>query len=164
MVVVSSEVQPGISTERAIAEGLLRGPRADVVYVLLGGNDRATSSYPETLRRAVAELSTRTSRVVWVGPMASARHDVDQRHRAVAEVQRDVLPGLGVAWVPGRPLSMTLPFQPDGVHFTPAGYTALAEDLVDVIDPSSSAVAIGTVALVALALVVAGLGASFLSR
>lgn len=106
----------------------------DVMIVQLGGNNRTLDyvSYQDLLTWVVNQVRATGARyVIWIGPFAAdAARDPDtaMRHEASADIQRDVLPRLGVYWIDGRPL-----FDPsettDGVHWRAAVYRAYAQEL-----------------------------------
>lgn len=126
------------------AEGraaLAHGARADLVIVALGGNNQTmdAAAYKANIQRVLGQIGLPASKVVWVGPSAvNASRDPEtaRRHAATRELQRAILPTLGVRWVDSWPVTQTGQGA-DGVHFTRDGYDAWANYLLK--ESSSSA-------------------------
>lgn len=137
--VLGYESRPGWSTARYqraadLREVLLANGRPEIVVVSLGGNDfvRSREAYREQLAWIVAEARSAGAReVIWVGPATSDATVSERaartgaRHEHNAELQRELLPGLGVRWVDSRPMTESR-HGADGVHFTREGYVGWA--------------------------------------
>lgn len=136
LIMIGSATHDGWSTSRfveeqpAVALGRLE---PDVVLIALGGNDVASTAMSRAalagdIGRLVQQLRVAgaTPHIIWIGPAHSTEADTDRRHAAVTELQRAVLPTLGVEWHDGRPMTNDLPHAPDGVHFTRTSYARWA--------------------------------------
>jgi lysophospholipase L1-like esterase len=128
--VTSVLAEVGTSTRAVLRRGWIRealtsSPRA--LIVVLGGNDdpHDVDVYADLLRSFVAQIPPGIQ-VIWIGPMYAASREVEERHAAVREWQRQILPQLGVTWVDPRPWSQA-GHAPDGVHFTREAYAAIAQ-------------------------------------
>lgn len=138
-VVEGWESRPGWSTARYRRCGdlgrlLVAHGRPEIVVVSLGGNDIVSSRrrYRRELVWVVEQArAAGAAQVVWLGPAtsdgdASSRAAATgARHERNAELQRQILPDLGVKWVDSRPLTRAN-HRRDGVHFTRAGYSSWA--------------------------------------
>lgn len=130
---VNASWQRGASTRATIESGKIEAAlaqRPDVVVFALGGNDTANASYVSTLTEAVGRAARDGARVIWIGPAYSIDPHVEARHAAAREVQRAVLPTLGVLWIDSVPLTQSGHAQ-DGVHFTRAAYEAQARAIAE---------------------------------
>ena len=143
----------------------------DVIVIALGGNaqpSRGEAAYRADVEWLVnAAKAAGAGRIVWFGPAtsdASIAPDTASRHEQIAEMQARILPALGVEWYDSRPITLT-DQRSDGVHFTTAGYTRWAQDIVDkvkapptalsVLGVPKAAIVAGTVAVSALLVVLA---------
>jgi len=155
------EAFPGYSTARAHAAAHVPSGQ-DLIVISLGGNDYGD----QTAARAslIAELRARNphAAIVWVGPFHTAAPppaEVRERHDQQAAAQAAHLPRLGVRWIDAR--AWHAEHRPDLVHFTPAGYDAIADAIAAEIReptrPPRRLAAGGLAAAVGLAAV--GLGA-----
>jgi lysophospholipase L1-like esterase len=128
------DARRGIGTRAFIDNAMLVAPRrVDVAIVVLGGNDTASSSYPETLRAAAHAFSTLSSKIVWIGPSHSEDPEVERRHAAAREVQARVLPSLVASWYDptGWQVGAAGEHTSDGTHFTRGAYAEQATEIVD---------------------------------
>jgi lysophospholipase L1-like esterase len=117
--------------EGELTELLIDRGKPEIVIVSLGGNDLAGSRDRYRAQLAAIVESVRAAgaeQIVWIGPAAS---DADvaaitaARHERNAELQRELLPSLGVAWIDSRPHTHEHHIH-DGVHFTRDGYEVWA--------------------------------------
>lgn len=148
----------GYSTERAHdAAALATGQ--DLIVISLGGNDYGDQS--KARAALVADVRTRNPRavIVWIGPFDVANldaGDVRERHDAQAEAQRAQLSALGVRWIDARPWKAK--HGPDGVHFTPAGYDALADAIAaQILAPPRRRPTVGRIVAAGIGAAIAGL-------
>lgn len=142
----------GWSTLRYRQEGDLRAileaaGRPEIVVVSLGGNDfvRSRARYEGDLRWIVDEAHAAGAReIVWLGPATS---DVERsenarttgaRHERNAELQRELLPAMGVRWTDSRPFTVSHHGH-DGVHFTRTGYSTWARGVLDDVEGAAHA-------------------------
>lgn len=126
------EAFAGYSTARADAARKINPLNAETIFVSLGGNDFGDQSVARS--KLVSKLRTGNllAHIVWVGPFQSNDPTVDKRHLEQARSQQEQFSDLrsGVHWIDGRRLSTMLTHVADGTHFTPASYSALAEEIV----------------------------------
>ena len=141
------EARRGWSTRRYREAGDLRSlleqrGRPEIVIVSLGGNDRVSSRerYAEDLAWIVSEARAAGARqIVWLGPATSDASAgrraawTGARHEANAELQRELLAGLGVRWIDSRPLTQQH-HRRDGVHFTRTGYSTWTAGILPELD------------------------------
>lgn len=138
------DAYPGFSTSRVLTAleaqedtGTTLRP-ADLTIVILGGNDFGDRSHErDNLLDYFAANHAGT--IVWVGPAHSTLVDVDARHRAQANSQQQqfTVSNHNIAWVDSYDATQS-GHGPDGVHFTPAGYTTWATWIADVVHEPSS--------------------------
>lgn len=150
----------GWQTGRMVREGrdrVITATRdADLVVIVLGGNDEPT---PE-LALKIGDLvglarTTRSPRIVWVGPAHTTRPDLAARKAEVAAIQRATMPKLGAEWINGYVTTRDLEHAPDGVHFTASARAIWASRIANEITNSRSrGLVVGALAGAA----VAGLG------
>ena len=101
--------------------------RPDAALVALGGNNQIMdpARYAQVLTQLVTALRAQGVKdIFWASPASSnaaIAPSTARRHEASAEIQRSVLPGLGVTWWDSRPATRTGQ-RGDGVHFSEAGY------------------------------------------
>lgn len=106
----------------------LAATHPDVVLVVLGGNDTASSTLATKIRRLVALLAP--AQVIWIGPAhvsGSSNDWLAARKAGVATLQAQLAREVGFEWLDGRPMTADLAHQPDGVHFTAASLTTWAQ-------------------------------------
>ncbi len=108
--------------------------RPEIVVVSLGGNDfvRSRERYRQDMAWVIEQAHAAGARkIVWIGPATSDGTVSENaastalRHERNAEMQRELLPSLGVQWVDSRPMTLENHGR-DGVHFTRNGYTTWA--------------------------------------
>jgi hypothetical protein len=144
-----SWTQVGASTVDATAHAGAVGTGADLVLVVLGGNDGElaanTARYRAKIDALLLELRRAGAReVVWVGPMHADDARVAQLHDAAREAQGSG--GVtGVKWIDGYPLSYRAEHAGDGVHFTRRGYASIAADIERAVWAQGASTAIGLV-------------------
>jgi lysophospholipase L1-like esterase len=126
-----SSWQRGISTRAMIRSGKVEAALAQhpaVVVLALGGNDTANDGYRQTLIDMVGLAARDGAHVVWIGPAHASDPEVEARHAAAREVQRAVLPALGVLWLDSVPWTLA-GHSDDGVHFTRDAYARQAAEI-----------------------------------
>ena len=136
---------------------------ADVVLVVLGGNDIALTAdsraeLASDIRQFLVQIRSSSSpHIIWIGPAHSTDPDTSRRHEGVAAVQRAILPALGVEWHDGEPMTDDLGHAADGVHFPRTSLMRWA-DRIDrsLFTNEHSTRWVGAVALLAAAAGVAG--------
>jgi len=146
--VVLQEANPGwseVSYRQKMPDlpSRLASARPDIVVIELGGNGTKTGeAYAEDVRWLVdAAKASGADRIIWYGPATTATGAstyVRDRHEQIANEQSRLLPSLGVEWHDSRPLTLT-DQRSDGVHFTSAGYSRWAADVVNTIRTAPSA-------------------------
>lgn len=131
--VVAVLANPGKSTkwysEQRVVERAVEQHQPDAVVFVLGGNDQCWGEpehrlYMDKLRQQVGG-----TRIVWVGPPAARRADVDTRHACSTAYGRTVARSWGVPFLNLRAIAPEAEYQADGVHFTARGYDDMALDL-----------------------------------
>lgn len=167
--VVLSEANPGWSEAKYVSSGniqtKLHGARPDLVVFELGGNNQklTAESYKNDAMALVQAAKATGASILWFGPPvadAGKASSTSQRHETTANLQSNLLPGLGVSWVDSRPFTRS-GHRSDGVHFDAGGYTAWAKAMLPhVLHAKTQDVALlwgvlGGVSLLGLALVLA---------
>jgi len=138
--VVLERAEPGWTAQRYENQGTVQFQLAeaapDVVLIELGGNnsnfDGDYFNHADWLITAAKRAGAK--KVLWFGPAASdpsIAPSTADRHDRTAEMQRDHIEVLGVKWFDSRPWTQT-GHRSDGVHFTPEGYDAWAEQILHV--------------------------------
>jgi hypothetical protein len=124
----------GWSESRYLESGLLGdvpGSPTAAVVVLGGNNRRFDAAYGQQLAAIVGALRGQgIDHIVWVGPATSdvrRAPNTAERHEKTANLQAQILPGMGVRWWDSRRSTMTN-HRNDGVHFDGDGYTRWARD------------------------------------
>jgi len=125
------------------ARGVGAHGKHDRIVVELGGNDgtRPLPSYErhrrdiEVVLEDLGEHLTPRGRVIWFGPAVARSRRVDHDH--IAELQRRIVPALGVQWHDSRRLTRVSDLRADGLHFTPEGYARWARGIERALAPSS---------------------------
>lgn len=151
--VVLTEANPGWSeasyrSKKPDLPSRLASARPEVVVFSLGGNAQKTGeAYAEDVRWLIAAAKDAgAQRILWYGPatsVASINLDAATRHERTAEIQKTLLPGLGVEWYDSRPLTMT-DHRSDGVHFNGAGYDRWAAAVTSsILNPPTRALGTG---------------------
>lgn len=133
--VVLTRAEPGKDprwwTQQPLADQLRAAQPDAVVFQLSGNNGERRAEvyrgYAEALLRAVPS----GARVWWLSPAYATRQDIETRHRQTWELEKALLPQLGVSWVDVRPWTQT--GHRDGVHFSTTTYAALAERVAQTI-------------------------------
>lgn len=143
--------------ESSKLEDALARYQPDVVVLYFGGNDTANERYTSTLTDVAGLAISTGAQLIWIGPALAARDDVDERHAAVAQMQRTFFDQAGVPWINAREFT-TAGHRTDGVHFTQDAYRYQARQIagrLDAILAPSSRVALwvaGGLGLVGLGL------------
>lgn len=119
---VHARVGIGTAATALAVSGL---PRADLAIVVLGGNDTAGPA----LERAIGELVRRipATKIAWIGPAHARPAEIEERKRAVAQLQARVVPSAQARWIDGGPLTADLEHAPDGLHFVRSAHRVLAD-------------------------------------
>jgi lysophospholipase L1-like esterase len=137
--VVNSIAQPGWSEAKYLSSwqlpGIFAAARPDLVVYELGGNNQAlnASAYRPTVESLVRLAREQGAQVLWVGPATAYREPWASAHEATANLQKSILPGLGVTWLDSRGVTQSAPHSADGVHLQPAGYDAWARAITSTI-------------------------------
>lgn len=133
-IVVRVEPRRGWSTKRYRQTGAVSAlaAGADVVVIELGGNDASVGIGPTEHARDVSALvrAAAPAKVIWVGPGVTLRPDLEAYRAPIREVQRQVVPALGGAWIDGQSLTRAQDLRSDRVHYTAPGYERWATALV----------------------------------
>jgi lysophospholipase L1-like esterase len=88
-----------------------RAAPTDVVLFVLGGNDSAGTAMARSalagdIGRLLQQIRSGGSpHIIWIGPAHSTEEGVQRRHQGTADVQRAILPALGVEWHDGVPMT-----------------------------------------------------------
>ena len=150
-----------VSEQAAVA---LSRVNPDVVLVVLGGNDIATTAsaravLAEDIRQFLAQIRSSSSpHIIWIGPAHSTDPNTSRRHEAVADVQSSMLPALGVEWHDGGPMTEDLGHAADGVHFPRTSLIRWADRINQALFTNEHSTRwVGAVSLLAAAAGIAGI-------
>lgn len=113
----------------------LAAARPDVVVIEIGGNAQPSGGedkYRSDVEWLVsAAKAAGAGRILWFGPATSDANiaaETASRHDWAAEMQRAILPALGVEWYDSRPTTLTGQ-RSDGVHFDSSAYDRWAAEI-----------------------------------
>ena len=138
--VVLSEANAGWSEATYLSKGNLaakvQAARPDLVVYELGGNNMkmTDADYKGDPTALVSLAKDVGAAVLWFGPPVSdaiRAASTATRHETTSNMQKLILPALGVTWVDSRPFTANSPnHQKDGVHFDSTGYTNWARAML----------------------------------